>query len=949
MKYHTTCRGSSPLKNLFPLILATLLGSPAAFAAQVTLAWDPSPDDPAVASYVIHYGTISGIYTDSTNAGPATTWTVSGLTEGTTYYFVATAVGTNQLESDFSNEISYTVPLPVNQPPTLAVISDQSVDEDGVAGPISFTVDDPESPAGTLTLTGSSSNPSLVPDANIVFGGSGSSRTVTLTPVANASGSVQITVAVSDGELSATRQFTLTVNSVNDAPTLTSISGQVIDEDASAGPINFTVGDLETPAGSLTLAGSSSNPSLVPDANIVFGGTGANRTVTVTPLANASGNAQITVAVSDGDLSATRQFTLTVNAVNDTPTITSLSDQVVDEDTAAGPLSFTVGDVETATASLIVSAASGNTTLVPDANISLGGSGANRTVTVTPAANQTGTAQITVSVSDGAASVNSSFTLTVNAVNDAPTLTAIGNQTINEDTAAGPISFTVGDAETATSSLVLSGSSSDPALVPDANIVFAGTGASRAVTVTPLADEFGTAQITVTVSDGDLSSSRTFTLAVNGVNDAPTLATLSDVNVTQDSGEQTVPLTGIGTGAANENQALSISATSSDPSVVPNPNVDYTSPASTGGLRFTPVAGQSGSVVVMVTVTDDGGTANGGVNSVQRSFTVNVTPPENTPPTIAVIANQAIDEDGVAGPVGFTIGDGETAADSLSVAGSSSNPGLVPDANIVFGGSGASRTVTLTPTPNASGTAQITVTVSDGELSATRQFSLTVNSVNDLPTVTSIANQTVDEDTAAGPLNFVVGDVETAAGSLILSAASSNPTLAPEGNITFGGSGANRTVTVTPAANQTGTAQITVSVSDGQDSVTSAFTLTVNAVNDAPTITSINNQTIDEDTTAGPIGFTVGDVESAAGSLTLSGVSSNPTLVPNVNIVFGGSGASRTVTVTPAANAFGTAQITVTVSDGDLTGSRTFTLTVNSVEDPPAPPSNLRLAQAGVQ
>jgi len=949
MKYHTTCRGSSPLKNLFPLILATLLGSPAAFAAQVTLAWDPSPDDPAVASYVIHYGTISGIYTDSTNAGPATTWTVSGLTEGTTYYFVATAVGTNQLESDFSNEISYTVPLPVNQPPTLAVISDQSVDEDGVAGPISFTVDDPESPAGTLTLTGSSSNPSLVPDANIVFGGSGSSRTVTLTPVANASGSVQITVAVSDGELSATRQFTLTVNSVNDAPTLTSISGQVIDEDASAGPINFTVGDLETPAGSLTLAGSSSNPSLVPDANIVFGGTGANRTVTVTPLANASGNAQITVAVSDGDLSATRQFTLTVNAVNDTPTITSLSDQVVDEDTAAGPLSFTVGDVETATASLIVSVASGNTTLVPDANISLGGSGANRTVTVTPAANQTGTAQITVSVSDGAASVNSSFTLTVNAVNDAPTLTAIGNQTINEDTAAGPISFTVGDAETATSSLVLSGSSSDPALVPDANIVFAGTGASRAVTVTPLADEFGTAQITVTVSDGDLSSSRTFTLAVNGVNDAPTLATLSDVNVTQDSGEQTVPLTGIGTGAANENQALSISATSSDPSVVPNPNVDYTSPASTGGLRFTPVAGQSGSVVVMVTVTDDGGTANGGVNSVQRSFTVNVTPPENTPPTIAVIANQAIDEDGVAGPVGFTIGDGETAADSLSVAGSSSNPGLVPDANIVFGGSGASRTVTLTPTPNASGTAQITVTVSDGELSATRQFSLTVNSVNDLPTVTSIANQTVDEDTAAGPLNFVVGDVETAAGSLILSAASSNPTLAPEGNITFGGSGANRTVTVTPAANQTGTAQITVSVSDGQDSVTSAFTLTVNAVNDAPTITSINNQTIDEDTTAGPIGFTVGDVESAAGSLTLSGVSSNPTLVPNVNIVFGGSGASRTVTVTPAANAFGTAQITVTVSDGDLTGSRTFTLTVNSVEDPPAPPSNLRLAQAGVQ
>ena len=65
-----------------------------------------------------------------------------------------------------------------------------------------------------------------------------------------------------------------------------------------------------------------------------------------------------------------------------------------------------------------------------------------------------------------------------------------------------------------------------------------------------------------------------------------------------------------------------------------------------------------------------------------------------------------------------------------------------------------------------------------------------------------------------------------------------------------------------------------------------------------------------------PIAFTVGDAETAAGSLTVSGSSSNPTLVPNANIVFGGSGANRTVTVTPAANQNGTATITVTVSDG---------------------------------
>jgi hypothetical protein len=75
-----------------------------------------------------------------------------------------------------------------------------------------------------------------------------------------------------------------------------------------------------------------------------------------------------------------------------------------------------------------------------------------------------------------------------------------------------------------------------------------------------------------------------------------------------------------------------------------------------------------------------------------------------------------------------------------------------------------------------------------------------------------------------------------------------------------------------------------------------------------------------EDTATPPIAFTIGDAETAAGSLTLSGTSSNPTLVPNANIVFGGSGASRTVQVTPAANQFGTASINVSVSDGRFVG-----------------------------
>ena len=105
-------------------------------------------------------------------------------------------------------------------------------------------------------------------------------------------------------------------------------------------------------------------------------------------------------------------------------------------------------------------------------------------------------------------------------------------------------------------------------------------------------------------------------------------------------------------------------------------------------------------------------------------------------------------------------------------------------------------------------------------------------------------------------------------------------------------------------------------------------TLTLGAANAPPTISNIPNQTVAMNGVLGPLAFTVGDVETAAGALALTGSSSNTTLVPLSGIAFGGSGANRTVTVTPAAGRAGTATITVNVSDGALGASDTFVLTV---------------------
>src|SRR5262249_14298419 len=196
---------------------------------------------------------------------------------------------------------------------------------------------------------------------------------------------------------------------------------------AAAGPRGFTVGDVDTRAATLTLAGPSSTQPLVPDANIAFGGSGASRTVTVTPVAGQTGAATITVTVSDGTLSTSTGFLLTVNASNTPPTISAIPNQSTIGGTATAAIPFTIGDAETPATSLTLTGTSSNLTLVPNANIVFGGNGANRTVTLTPAAGQFGTSIITVSVSDGLLATTSIFQLTVN--DSAPTISTIANQT----------------------------------------------------------------------------------------------------------------------------------------------------------------------------------------------------------------------------------------------------------------------------------------------------------------------------------------------------------------------------------------------------------------------------------------------------------------------------------------------------------------------------------------
>lgn len=98
----------------------------------------------------------------------------------------------------------------------------------------------------------------------------------------------------------------------------------------------------------------------------------------------------------------------------------------------------------------------------------------------------------------------------------------------------------------------------------------------------------------------------------------------------------------------------------------------------------------------------------------------------SNPPVISSIADRTISENGTTGSIPFTVWDYETSPGSLVVTGTSSNTGLIPNANVVLGGSGGNRTVTVTPVPGQTGSSVITISVYDGQFITQETFLVTV-------------------------------------------------------------------------------------------------------------------------------------------------------------------------------------------------------------------------------
>jgi VCBS repeat-containing protein len=402
--------------------------------------------------------------------------------------------------SALSNPATVTISVTtVNDAPTAADDTYSTAEDTArtVAAPGVLGNDsDPDGDTLTAVLGSGPSHGTLTLDADGSF---------TYTPAANFSGSDSFTYRASDGTLDSNlATVTITVTAINDAPTAAADAYSTAEDTALTVAAPGLLGNDTDPDSSTLTAAVVTGPG---HGTLTLN---ANGSFTYTPAANFNDTDTFTYRASDGSAqSNSATVTITVTPVSDPPAATDDA-YSTNEDTAltvAAPGLLgndTDPDSSTLTAALVTGPGHGTLTL-----------NANGSFTYTPAANFNDTDSFTYRASDGSLTSDpATVTITVTPVNDAPTLAVAPGGTCGSNDRSGTINLTVGDVDGGT--LTLSAASSNPALVPNGNVVFGGSGSTRTMTATTVAGGTGTAILTVTVSDGQATATVTVTVRAGG-------------------------------------------------------------------------------------------------------------------------------------------------------------------------------------------------------------------------------------------------------------------------------------------------------------------------------------------------------------------------------------------------------------------------------------------------
>ncbi|MDF5667088.1 tandem-95 repeat protein, partial [Vibrio parahaemolyticus] len=713
--------------------------------------------------------------------------------------------------------------LPINDAPNAE--NDVITTEEDTAVTIDVLVNDSDVEGDALSIQ-SASVPSEQGSVDIVDG------KLVFTPAENFNGEATITYIVTDGDLTDEAKVTVTVTPVNDSPVAVDDTTSI--QEDTAVTIDVLTNDTDVDGDKLSIE-SASVPKEQGTVEVVDG------KLVFTPAENFNGDAEITYTVTDGQLTDEAKVTVTVNPVNDAPIIKvdaveSITEDAVNTDTVVATL--TVRDTDTPEDQLTVSLennSNGYFVLVGD-EVKLTQAGVD--AVNNDELNLKGLT-ISASVSDGVnPTASDSDSLIVNRVNDAPIIKVDAVESITEDavnTDTVVATLTVRDTDTPEDQLTVS-------LENNSNGYFVLVGNEVKLTQAGVDavnnDELNLKDLAISasVSDGvNPTASDSDSLVVNRVNDAPTVENaIADQVLSEDFDAYTIDL----------NEVVKDSDSSLEFSVSGNNSIQIS--IVNGVATINPTADWNGKETITFTAKDPSG------ESVSQTVDFTVAPVvdikadstnvvEDTPTIINVLGNDTFD------------GDDKVVSLDTNNGPANGTVSVNPDGS-----------VTYTPNDNYHGADSFTYIVTSGGVSESTTVNVDVTPVNDAPVAKDDTTIT-DEDTPV-TIDVLPNDTDADGDKLSIESASVPK---EQGTVEV----VNGKLVFTPAENFNGDSEITYTVTDGQLTDEAKVTVTVNPVNDAPTIKvdaveSITEDAVSTDTVVATL--TVRDTDTSEDQLTVS-------------------------------------------------------------------------------
>jgi uncharacterized protein (UPF0179 family) len=818
-----------------------------------TSASDPDGTTPAMTAV----GTPSGAtYTNNGNGTGTFTWTPTFSQSGV---YNVTFIASDGSLAD--TEIVAITVNNVNRAPVLAAIGPKSVNEN-VLLTFGTSASDPDGTIPAMTAVNTPTGATYTNNGN----GTG---TFTWTPTFSQSGVYNVTFIASDGSLADTEIVAITVNNVNRAPVLAAIGPKSVNENVLL-TFGTSASDPDGTTPAMTAVGTPSGATYTNNGN----GTG---TFTWTPTFSQSGVYNVTFIASDGSLADTEIVAITVNNVNRAPVLAAIGPKSVNEGVL---LTFgtSASDPDGTTPAMTAVGTPTGATYTNNGN----GTG---TFTWTPTFAQSGAYNVTFIASDGALADTEIVAITVNNVNRAPVLAAIGPKSVNEGVLL-TFGTSASDPDGTTPAMTAVGTPTGATYTNNGN----GTGT---FTWTPTFSQSGAYNVTFIASDGALADTEIVAITVNNVNQAPVLAA-------------------IGPKSVNEGVLLSFGTSATDPdgtipamTAVNSPvGATYTNNGNgTGTFTWTPTFAQSG-VYNVTFIASDGSLADTEIVAI----TVNNV---NQAPVLAAIGPKSVNE-------GVLLTFGTSASDPDGTIPAMTAVGTPTGATYTNNGNGTG-TFTWTPTFAQSGVYNVTFIASDGSLADTEIVAITVNNVNRAPVLAAIGPKSVNE----GVLLTFGTSASDADGTTPAMTAVGTPTGA---TYTNNGNGTG-TFTWTPTFAQSGAYNVTFIASDGALADTEIVVITVNNVNRAPVLAAIGPKSVNEGVLL-TFGTSASDPDGTTPAMTAVGTPTGATYTNNGN----GTG---TFTWTPTFSQSGVYNVTFIASDGALADTEIVAITVNNVNQAP--------------